>query len=81
MPLIIHAREADQDIIDILKSENNDNDIKGVVHCFTATKDMAIKALELDLYISFSGIITFKNAEHIRECCKIVPKNRGFQIL
>ena len=76
LPLIIHAREADQDIIDILKSENNNNDVKGVVHCFTATKDMAIKALDMDLYISFSGIITFKNADHIRECCKIVPKDR-----
>ena len=76
LPLIIHAREADQDIIDILISENNDNDIKGVLHCFTATKDMARKALEMDLYISFSGIITFKNADHVRECCKIVPKDR-----
>ena len=76
LPLIIHAREADQDIIDILMSENNDNDIKGVLHCFTATKDMAIKALDMDLYISFSGIITFKNADHIRECCKIIPKDR-----
>ena len=76
LPLIIHARDADHDIIDILMSENNDNNIKGVLHCFTATKDMAIKALEMDLYISFSGIITFKNADHIRECCKIVPKDR-----
>jgi len=76
LPLIIHAREADQDIINILKSENKDNDIKGVIHCFTGSKDMAKKALELDLYISFSGIITFKNADNIRECCKIVPKDK-----
>ena len=76
LPLIIHDREADEDIIKLLENENKNNDIKGVIHCFTSSKNMAEKALKMGLYISFSGIITFKNAKNIRECCKMVPKDK-----
>jgi len=73
LPLIIHARDADEDIVKLLQKENQHGEVKGVIHCFTSTKNMAKAVLEMGLYISFSGIITFKNAENIRECCKIVP--------
>ena len=76
LPLIIHAREADDEIIDLLNSENKNKNIKGVIHCFTSSKNMAEKILKMGMYISFSGIITFKNADNIRECCKIVPTDR-----
>ena len=76
LPLIIHARKADNEIMELLLSENNDKDIRGVIHCFTSSMEMAKQALKMGLYISFSGIITFKNAEEIRECCKMVPSDR-----
>jgi TatD DNase family protein len=60
-PLIIHTRMARQETIDILREENA-KDIGGVLHCFTENWEMAKQAIDLNFYISFSGIITFKNA-------------------
>ncbi len=74
-PLIIHTREARQDTINILQEENA-GDAGGVMHCFTETWEMAKAALDLGFYISFSGIITFKNAESIREVARQVPLDR-----
>ena len=74
-PLIIHSRDSDSDILSILESENIIN-IGGVMHCFTGGIEFAKKILDLGLYISFSGIITFKNAEIIREVAKYVPLDR-----
>lgn len=71
-PLIIHTRMARTDTIDILKREQV-RDIGGVLHCFTEDWDMAKQALDLGLYLSFSGIITFKNAEDLREVVKKTP--------
>ena len=70
LPLIVHARDADKDIIKILHKEYNKKKFSGVIHCFTSTDDLAKAALEIGFYISFSGIITFKNAKNIREICK-----------
>ncbi len=74
-PLIIHTRNAKKDTIDIMYSEGANN-TKGVMHCFTESLDMARKALDLGFYISFSGVITFKNASRIREIAEFVPLDR-----
>lgn len=74
-PLIIHSREAREDTIEILKSEEA-RDVGGVMHCFTETWEMAQAAMELDFYISFSGILTFKNAGELREVAAKVPLDR-----
>jgi TatD DNase family protein len=72
LPLIIHTRNAQKDTISIMKEEGA-SDAKGVMHCFTETYDMAKQAIDQGFYISFSGIITFKNAEAIRETVKKIP--------
>lgn len=71
-PLIIHTREAREDTLQILREEDAQQ-VGGVVHCFTETKEMAQAAMELGFYISFSGIVTFKNAEALREVAQMVP--------
>ena len=76
LPLIIHARDADDDIIQILKEEYNKSPFTGVIHCFTASYELAKAALSIGFYISFSGIITFKNADEIRISCKKIPIDR-----
>jgi len=74
-PLIIHTRQARVDTIQILKEENAET-IGGVMHCFTEDWDMAQKALDLNFYISFSGIVTFSNAKDLKEIAKKVPLDR-----
>ena len=74
-PLIVHTRSAREDTISILQAEGKYK-ARGVLHCFTETLEMAKAALDLGFYISFSGIITFKNAESIREVCKYCPMDR-----
>ena len=76
LPLIIHARDADDDIIQILTEEYNKSPFTGVIHCFTASYELAKAALSIGFYISFSGIITFKNADEIRISCKKIPIDR-----
>ena len=73
VPVIIHTREAEQETIKILKSDYDGSNRRGVFHCFTGSKELAQQALELDFMISFSGIITFKKAEDLREIAKQVP--------
>lgn len=74
-PLIIHTRDARLDTINILTHENA-RDIGGILHCFTENWEMAKKGLDLGFYISFSGIITFKNAEELREVVAKTPMDR-----
>jgi len=74
-PLIIHTRAASDDTIRILKEEGADQ-VGGVMHCFTESKAVAQAAIDLGFYISFSGIVTFKNALEIKETCKFVPLDR-----
>jgi TatD DNase family protein len=76
LPLVIHSRSADVDMAFILRAEMGQGSFPFVLHCFTAGMDLAHTALELGGYISFSGIITFKNAEEIREVAKMVPSDR-----
>lgn len=71
-PLIIHTRDARQDTIDLLKEHKNPS-TRGVLHCFTENWEMAKAAIELGLYISISGIVTFKTAKELQEVVKKVP--------
>ena len=74
-PVIIHTRAAREDTIRILR-ENDAQKCGGVLHCFTENLEMAKQGLDLGFYISFSGIITFKNAEEIRAVARQVPLDR-----
>ncbi|MDX1455596.1 MAG: TatD family hydrolase [Gammaproteobacteria bacterium] len=74
-PLIIHTREAGADTLSILE-ESGARDCGGVIHCFTETLDFARQALDLGFYISFSGIVTFRNASALREVAAYVPLDR-----
>jgi len=74
LPLIVHSREAEADTHALLSERAGE--VSGVMHCFTASVDLAKKVLDLGFYVSFSGIITFKNAENVREAAKIVPDGR-----
>lgn len=76
LPLIIHSRSADAHMAAILTEEAGQGAFPFVLHCFTGGMDLARTALELGGYISFSGIITFKNAEAIREVAGMVPADR-----
>ena len=76
LPLVIHSRKCDDDMAAILREETGQGAFPFVLHCFTAGQDLARTALDLGGYISFSGIITFKNAEDIREVAKFVPADR-----
>lgn len=74
-PLIIHTRDAREDTIRILREEGAEQ-VGGVLHCFTETWEMAQAGMELGFYVSFSGIVTFKNADELREVARQVPLDR-----
>jgi TatD DNase family protein len=74
-PLIIHTREAKQDALDMLQEENA-SEVGGIIHCFTEDWEFAKRALDLNFYISFSGIVTFNSAKQIHEVAKKVPADR-----
>lgn len=74
-PLIIHTRDAGDDTLKILQEEGADS-VGGVIHCFTENWEFARHALNLNFYISFSGIVTFKNAKAIQDAAKKVPADR-----
>ncbi len=73
LPLIIHSRDADLDMIEILESEHKNGKFPALLHCFSSSKQLAHKALDLGVYISISGIITFKNAVELQEIVKNIP--------
>lgn len=74
-PLVIHTRNAAEDTLRIMREEGADR-IGGVMHCFTESQAVADAALDLGFYISFSGIVTFKNAVELKEVAKRVPLDR-----
>jgi len=75
LPLVVHTRSASRDTIELLRSEGG-GEVQGVFHCFTETQEVADAALALGFHISFSGILTFKNAEALREVARRVPLDR-----
>jgi TatD DNase family protein len=76
LPIIVHTRDADEDTITIMREMHSQSPFSGVIHCFTATLELAQAALDLGFYISASGIVTFKNATEIQDIFRIVPLNR-----
>jgi TatD DNase family protein len=75
LPLIVHTRNARRDTIEILKAEHAE-ECSGVMHCFTEDWAMARDALDLGFYISFSGIVTFRNSTHLQDVARRVPADR-----
>lgn len=76
LPIVIHTRDADADTIEILDEEQAKGAFKGVIHCFSAGREVAECALKHGMYVSFSGIVTFKNAANVREVAAMVPLDR-----
>lgn len=76
LPVIVHTRDAEDDTIAILREEMEKGPFTGLIHCFTGTQKLADAALALGLYISVSGIATFKNSAALRDVIKSVPLNR-----
>ena len=76
LPLIVHTRDADTETAAILSEEVAAGPFTGVIHCFSSGPELAEKALELGFYISFSGIVTFKKADALRDVAKTVPMER-----
>ena len=76
LPLVIHARNADEDMIRILSDEMRRGRFDAVLHCFSSGERLAQVGVELGLYVSFSGILTFRNSEEIRRVAVAVPQDR-----
>jgi TatD DNase family protein len=76
LPLVIHAREADDDVAAILRDEMGQGAFKAVLHCFTSSRSLAEVGLALGLYVSFSGVLTFKNSADLRALARDIPLDR-----
>ncbi len=76
LPLVIHAREADADMARILVEETEKGAFPAVLHCYTGGRDLAFEAIELGLYIGFTGIMTFKNGQDLRDLAADLPAHR-----
>jgi TatD DNase family protein len=76
LPVIVHTRDAESDTANIIAGNKKSKNFKGLIHCFTASKEFAAKMLDLDMFISIAGIVTFKNAEDLREVVRFIPLNR-----
>lgn len=76
LPLVIHARAADEDMIAILEEEMGKGAFKAVLHCFSSGAELARRGVALGLYLSFSGILTFKNSPDIRAIAAAAPEDR-----
>ena len=74
--MIIHSRDADEDMADILEQEMKKGQFKALMHCFSSSEELAKKALKLDISISISGIVTFKNAIDLQQIVKNIPKEK-----
>jgi len=76
LPLVIHARDADEDMIAILTDETARGPFRAILHCFSSGEKLASVGVELGLFVSFSGILTFRNSEEIRRIAGLVPPDR-----
>lgn len=76
LPLVIHSRDADVDMMRILEEEMKAGCFPALLHCFSSGKELAMKGLELGLYVSFSGILTFKRSTELREIAAELPMDR-----
>jgi TatD DNase family protein len=76
LPLIVHTRSAETDTLDLLKKKKKEKDFKILIHCFTGSRDFAFKLLDLNAFISASGVVTFKKSEELAATFKDIPNNR-----
>lgn len=76
LPLIVHAREADADIGRILEEESGKGAFQAVLHCFTASRELALRAIDLGFYVGFTGILTFKKSAELRAIAAELPSDR-----
>jgi TatD DNase family protein len=76
LPLVIHSRQADDDMIAILREETEQGAFPAILHCFTAGEALAQAGVALGFYVSFSGILTFKTSEELRRITRLVPRDR-----
>jgi TatD DNase family protein len=76
LPLVIHSREADDDMARILEEESGKGAFPAVLHCFTGGRDLAMRAVALGHYVSFTGILTFKNSQYLRDIAAELPADR-----
>jgi TatD DNase family protein len=76
LPVVIHTREAEADTLAILEQEWEGEGLPGIIHCFTGTRSFAEEAVRLGFYISFSGVVTFKKSEDLRETARSLPIDR-----
>lgn len=76
LPLEIHSREADADTLRILQEEHREGAFPAILHCFTGGRTLAIRALDLGLYVSFSGVVTFKKSDELRAIARDAPLDR-----
>ena len=76
LPLVIHAREADEDVANILRHEAKKGAFPAVLHCFTGGRELAFTGIELGLYVSFTGILTFKKSDDLRAIANDLPADR-----
>ena len=76
LPVIIHSRDAEDDIFNIIKKMNDKKPFSAVFHCFTGSTQLLEKLLPFDIYFSISGIVTFKNSDNLRQTVKKIPKDR-----
>ena len=76
LPLVIHSRDCDADMARILREESGKGAFPAVLHCFTGGRELAFTAIELGHYVSFTGILTFKNSDALREIASALPADR-----
>ena len=76
LPLVVHTRDAEDDTAAILQRAAGEGGVKGVLHCFTGSAELARKALDIGFFVSLSGIVTFKNAKGLQETAKHIPLDR-----
>jgi TatD DNase family protein len=76
LPLVIHAREADEDVANILRNEAKKGAFPAVLHCFTGGRELAFTGIELGLYVSFTGVLTFKKSDDLRAIANDLPADR-----
>jgi len=76
LPLVVHTRDAEADTAEMLGRAVEEGDVRGVLHCFTGSAELARKALDFGFFISLSGIVTFKNAHDLQETAKWLPSDR-----
>ncbi len=76
LPLVIHSRDADEDMTQTLSRETGEGAFPAILHCYSSGRELALKGVELGLYVSFSGILTFKNSQELRDIAAEIPMER-----